>query len=146
MDSIRFEIESTDYPAWGPVDAVGIFINGRDLVDLARKTELPSAAREGKPDLAGAYSWLPAEAVRAPSRRLLGDPDWRYDSGAGRISVLGCTCGDVACGPLQCRITLREDVVVWHDFVQPHRRRWDHREMGPFTFDRAAYDVELRGT
>lgn len=145
MDEIRFGLERIDTPAYGPIEAVSIFINGRDLLERAREVELPFAVRDGHPDLAGGYIGLPVGSVFWPSRRLMGKPDERYDSGVGRISVLGCVCGDVGCWPLQARITVREDVVVWHDFMQPHRRRWDYSEMGPFTFDRGAYEAELRG-
>ena len=142
MDEIRFKIERTDTPAYGPIDAVGIFVNGRDLVGMARKVELPAAARGGKAHLAGDYMGTPAGSVFWPSRSLLGEPDRRYDS--GRISVLGCACGDVGCWPLQARIVAQKDVVVWDDFVQPHRPRWDYSELGPFVFDRGAYEAELR--
>lgn len=145
MDRIHLKTEKVDTPACGPTDAVGIFINNRDLVDLARGVEGPSAAREGKKGLAGDYLGVPAGSVFRPSRRFLGEPDWHLDGGYGRISVLGCTCGDVGCWPLQARITVRESTVVWDDFVQPHRRGWDHSGLGPFTFDRGAYEAELRG-
>ncbi len=145
MDLIRFEIERTEYPAWGPVDAVGIFINGRDLVDLTREIEIPSADRAGNPHLAGDYAWLPAKTIFPPSRRLMGEPDWRYDTGGGGISVLGCGgCGDVGCWPLQVRIEVRDDVVRWNGFRQPHRSGWDYSGMGPFVFDREAYETALK--
>ena len=84
MDDIRFGIKRTDTPAWGPAETASIHINGRDLVDLAREAELPSAVRDGQRQLAGSYVGLPVEAVFPPSRRLLGEPEARYDDwGAG---------------------------------------------------------------
>ena len=144
MDTIRLEIEREDTPAWGFIDSVIIFVNGRNLLDLAKEAELPYATRDGNPELAGSYVGLPAEAVFLPSRRFLGNPAERYDDWEGRISVLGCGCGVVGCWPLQARIEATEDRVTWRDFRQPHRRRWSHAALGPFAFDRIAYEAELR--
>ena len=146
MDTLRLGVGKRDYPAAGIANAVEIFVNDRDLRDLATEAELPFAARDGNPHLAGDYVGLPVEAVFWPSRRLLGEPDEGWDDWEGRISVLGCGCGVVGCWPLQARISVQEDVVVWRDFVQPHCPRWDHSEMGPFTFDREEYEAELRRT
>ncbi|QIN82350.1 hypothetical protein GBA63_06555 [Rubrobacter tropicus] len=143
MDTIRFEVDRTDTPAWGPIDTVDIFVNGRSLLDLVREVELPFATRDGRPDRAGSYVGLPAEAIFMPSRRLLGVPDDRYDDWEGRISVLGC--GVVGCWPLHARITVQDDAVVWDDFEQPHRRRWRHDRLGPFVFEREEYEAALRG-
>ena len=145
MDAIRFEVRRTDTPAWGPVEVADAFINERNLVDLARKVELPFATRDGRPHGAGSYVALPVEAVFLPTRRLLGEPEERWDDWEGRISVLGCGCGVVGCWPLQATITARENVVVWEDFRQPHRRRWRYDALGPFVFDRKQYEEQLHG-
>ncbi len=141
VDTIRLEIGERDDPANGIVDAVDVLVNGRNLVDMLRDVELPFAAYEGKPDLAGRYVGLPPEDVFLPSPRLLGEPTTYYDhdSAEGKIAVLGCVCGVVGCWPFRVRITLRADVVVWSDFEQPHRARWRYDEMRPFVFDRAQY-------
>lgn len=144
MDTLHLEIGQRDDPAEGIVDAVRIVINGRSLVDLAREVELPFAARDGNPDRAGSYVGLPAEAIFSPSRRLLGVPEDRYDDWGGRISVLGCGCGVVGCWPLQVKITATDDLVTWSNFAQPHRRRWRHDRLGPFVFEREAYEESLR--
>ncbi len=141
MDTIRFEISEIEVPAWGLIDSVDIFVNDRNLVDIVREVELPFAARDGKPRLAGTYISLPAEDVFLPSPRLLGEPVkfYDYDSSKGKIAVLGCGCGDVGCWPFRVRIELREDVVIWDGFEQPHRRKWRYDEMRPFVFDRTQY-------
>jgi hypothetical protein len=141
VDTLRFEIGKRVDPADGTVDAVNVFVNGRNLVDIPREVELPFAAREGKPDLAGSYAGLPPEDVFLPSPRLLGEPTTYYDhdSSEGKIAVLGCVCGEPDCWPFRVRITLREDVVIWSDFEQQHRTAWRYNEMGPFVFDRAQY-------
>jgi hypothetical protein len=123
VDTIRFEIGERHDPAAGIVDAVAIFVNGRNLVDIFREVELPFATREGKPDLAGSYVGLPPEEVFLPSPRLLGDPTTYYDhdSAEGKIVVLGCVCGEPGCWPFRVKIARREDVVIWDGFEQPHR-------------------------
>jgi hypothetical protein len=141
VDAIRFEIGKRDAPADGLVDAVNVFINGRNLVDVLREVELPFRAREGKPDLAGSYVGLPLEDILLPAPRLLGEPATYYDHGypEGKIAVLGCVCDEVGCWPFLVKITLRDDVVIWDDFEQPHRRAWRYDELRPFVFDRTQY-------
>ena len=144
MDTIRFEVGERENSAEGLVDAVDIFINERDLIDLTKEVELPFASRDGNPDLAGSYVGLPIEAIFMPSRRLLGEPEEGWDDWEGMISVFGCGCGVVGCWPLHVRITVQNDVVVWDDFKQPHRRRWRHDRLGPFVFERKEYEAALR--
>jgi hypothetical protein len=139
VDTIRFEIGEKYDPGDGIVDAVVVLINGRNLVDVLREVELPFATREGKPDLAGDYAGLPPEEVFLPSPRLLGEPATHYEGIEGKIAILGCVCGDVGCWPFLVKITLREDVVIWDGFEQPHRHAWRYDEMRPFVFDRAQY-------
>jgi hypothetical protein len=141
MDEIYFEIGKRDDPADGIVDAVSIFINGRDLVQVVGEMESPFAARDGKPDLAGSYVGLSPKEVFLPSRRFLGGPETYYDKDGpdDKLAVLGCVCGEVSCWPLLVGITLREGTVVWSDFEQPHRRHWRHHGLGPFLFDRSRY-------
>lgn len=142
MDEIRFEIGERDDPVDGMVETVAIFVNNRDLTKITKEVELPFAARDGKPELAGNYVGLPPGAVFLPSHRLLGRPEGRYDDDwGGKIAVLGC--GEVGCWPLRVNITPREDTVLWDDFEQPHRRHWRHDEMGPFVFDRTQYTFAL---
>ena len=79
MDEIRFEIGEREDPVDGIVDAVSIFINGRDLVQIVRGMESPFAARDGNPDLAGSYVGLTPNEVLPPSRRFLGEPETYCD-------------------------------------------------------------------
>ena len=141
MDIIGFEIGERDNPANGLADAVNNFINGRNLVDIVREVELPCSARDGKPHRAGRYVGLPPEEIFLPSPRLLGEPTTYYDhdSAEGKIAVLGCGCGDVGCWPLWVKIALRDDVVIWSGFEQPHRPGWRYDEIRPFVFDRTQY-------
>ena len=141
MDTIRFEIGERADPADGLVDAVDIFINGRNFVGILREVELPFAARDSQPDLAGSYAGLPPEDIFLPSLRLLGEPTTYYDrdSSEGKIAVLGCECGDPGCWPLRVKIDLRDDAVIWDGFEQPHRSAWRSDALRSFVFDRAQY-------
>ncbi len=147
MDTLHFEIGKREDPAAGLVDAVGIFINDHNLVDTVRKVELPFRAREGRPHLASRYVGLPPEEMFYPSRRLLGEPETYYDTDYldGKLAVLGCGCGEVGCWPLLVRISVTEDRVTWGDFEQPHRKSWRYGRLGPFVFERDAYERALRG-
>jgi hypothetical protein len=141
VDTIRFEIGEREVPSDGLVDAVNIFVNDRNLVDVVREAELPFRAPEGRPRRVSGYVGLPPEDIFLPSLRLLGEPvkHYDYDSTQGKIPVLGCGCGDVGCWPFWVRIKLRDDVVIWDGFQQPHRPAWRYDKMRPFVFDRTQY-------
>ncbi len=91
-----------------------------------------------------------------PSTHLFGDPDDLYSDlvrtgEAMKPAVLVCECREAGCWPLCVRIDLEPDVVVWSDFEQPHRAEddgrnaaWFYETVGPFRFDRAAYEAALR--
>ena len=104
-----------------PEVGVLIAINGRNLLALIREFELPFAKREGKPDLAGAYSYFCGQFTFLPSRHFFGEPVKSWTDGQGRIYVLSCTCGIPGCWPLCARVEFREREVIWSDFCQPHR-------------------------
>ena len=118
-----------------------MFVNGRNLVDILREVELPFSAREGNPNLAGNYVGLPPEEVFLPSPHLLGEATTYYDhdSAEGKIAVLGCVCGEPGCWPFLVNITLRDDVVIWSGFEQPHRSSWRYDDLRSFVFDRTRY-------
>jgi hypothetical protein len=142
--------------SWGPgeTEVVDIFVDGNNLIDMAREVELPSASAEGHPSIAGRYQGLPPGVVFWPSRYFLGEQTIGGDTYRGKISIVSCAgCGDVFCWPLRARIELHESVVVWKNFEQPYRtsrRRalygvsvWKHDKLGPFIFDKEQYLVEL---
>jgi len=64
------------------------------------------------------------------------DSYWRK---IGGVYVLSCPCGEAGCWPLQCRIRVEGDDVIWGDFRQPHRPARDYSGFGPFFFDGAQY-------
>ena len=146
MDILRLEITEGLDIFEEPAEEVEVFVNDRNLKDLVREVELPFATRDGNPGLAGSYAGLPPEAVFLSSRRLLGEPSVSWDDRGGRIAVLGCGCGVVGCWPFMVEIAEIGDQMIWSDYHQPHRRRWDHDLLGTFKFDRAQYLDQLRRT
>jgi hypothetical protein len=136
-------------------DEAVITINGRELLDIVREAEVPFAEAEGHADVAGAYRGLPVDLAFLPSRHLLGQPDALYSDLArsgevNKPAVLVCTCGEPGCWPLVVRIDVRDDIVVWSDFEQPHRTDehggrdpWSYDPVGPFEFDRSSYKQAL---
>jgi len=141
MEEIRFEIGEREDPVDGMVETLGIFVNDRDLPRITREVELPFAARDGKPELAGNYVGLPPEAVFLPSHRLLGRPEGRDDDWDGKVAVLGC--GVVGCWALRVKTTPREGTILWDDFEQPHHRHWRHGGLEPKISGRAPYTSAL---
>jgi hypothetical protein len=116
-------------------EVVRVFIDGSDLVDLVRPIELPFAAAEGHPEIAGGYDGLlPRDWLELPEQ----------DGGDGRAALLACAgCGEPGCWPLRARVEVRSGSVTWSDFQQPHRPAWSYASLGPFVFDRAQYDDEV---
>jgi hypothetical protein len=149
MDTIAFE--KRPYIDGSRDGGIRIFLNGRDLVDLLRKTELPFAHREGAESIAGAYSGLPpGPDTCPPSKHFLGDPSWEIYRYGNKTQVLGCECGEPGCWPLVCRITIDGAVVRWTEFEQPHRSgenslpAWSYDAFGPFQFDRQQYEAAVQ--
>ena len=74
MDTLRLEIGMREDPVDGIVDAVNIFVNDRNLLDILREVEIPCGKREGKPNLAGRYvgrtSFCPRYACSESRRRI----------------------------------------------------------------------------
>ena len=138
------------------LDEAVITINGRELLDIVREAEVPFAEAEGHPDLAGSYRGLPAVVALVPSKHLHGEPDALYSElvGSGAVTkpaVLVCECGEPGCWPLCARIEVKDEVVVWSDFEQPHRKGddgrepWSYGSVGPFEFDRSNYEQAFGG-
>lgn len=126
-----------------PYRAVKLLVDGVGLLELARAVETPFAQREGHPDLAGAYAWLPGSPT---TRRALTPRSTEEDE---KVALLGCTCGETGCWPLLARITHDASSVTWSDFEQPHRGEesaaghWSYAGLGPFIFEREQYEREL---
>lgn len=59
----------------------------------------------------------------------------------GRVALLGCACAVVDCNPIYARIRVGPGEVTWADLVGGLGER--PIPLGPFCFDRAAYQLAL---
>jgi hypothetical protein len=91
---------------------------------------------------AGGYGGLIPQFFNHGSfdRYLLGEFDedsyWARRDG---IYLLGCSCGEVGCWPLLCKVEVDGGTVTWSRFRQPHRPDRDYSQFGPFVFDADQY-------
>lgn len=114
------------------------------LVDNASLVELVQRFEENRNfDVAGGYGGLIPEFYRYGSLfdYLLGTS---FKWPGNEIFLLACDCGELGCWPLKCRVSVREDIVVWDEFSQPYRPERDYREFGPFHFDVSEYREAAR--
>jgi hypothetical protein len=58
---------------------------------------------------------------------------------ADKLWLLGCDCGEVGCWPLEARIAMNEQEIVWEHFKQPYRPERDYSSFGPFRFETDQY-------
>lgn len=129
MDKISFAIqplgEGDETPSIVPV------VNG---VHLTRLIEDFERARGFEP--AGGYAGLvPTTFNYGPlDVYFLGQTEKEYFEIAGYF-LLGCSCGEVGCWPLNARISRLENRIVWDLFRQPHRQDRDYSTFGPFSFE-----------
>ncbi|GAB4058108.1 hypothetical protein GCM10028775_64110 [Catellatospora paridis] len=146
--------------AHGPGAALrrlGIQVNGEDLRLIAAEAtrDLWRTELSGRYDgeklwrfVLDQYTDLWAFELSVPSRLLLGEPDedHRRTHGLwdGRTPLLGCgSCGHWECWPLLAVISADDCIVTWSEFAQPRREQWGELLIGPYTFDRAAYEAAL---
>lgn len=143
MNQLFLSIEDAKDEAGSAYRAVTILVDGVSLIELVRGAESPFARREGQPQLAGAYAWLPATADtwRALIPRSIEEDE--------KEALLDCACGLSGCWPLLARVTQDASSVRWGDFEQPHRDEesaaghWSYEGFGPFIFSRDQYEREL---
>ena len=117
--------------------AVTPSVNGVRLPDLVTKFE---EARNYEP-VGGYGGIIPGWFDYGPLEKyFLGEYGQdSYWAKLGTAYILGCNCGEVGCWPLECRIRVEGNDVVWDHFSQPHRNARDYSEFGPFVFDGAQY-------
>jgi hypothetical protein len=121
--------------------AVTILINGRNLIPMVRKHEQPMAKAEGHPNLAGSYAPRSVEEFKKDHTEVVAETHYKP-----KLSLYACRdCGEVGCWPLEVKITIEGDQVIWQDFEQPHRpEKWDYKTLGPFRFETKAYQQALK--
>lgn len=117
------------------VSAVVPIIDGRSFVDLVTDIE-----RTNDFDVVGGYDGI------IPANYRFGSLD-RYYLGLGdswtettSTAVLGCDCGEVGCWPGCVTINANPSTVTWSSFQQPFRPDRDYSALGPFEFERRAYE------
>jgi hypothetical protein len=128
MNEIAFVIAPTEYGN-GPADGVEPEVDGIRVTDLFKHPD-------GRTPYAGLWrieaslsSWAPTEEER-------------------RIRLVGCVCGDPDCSSVRARMVADAETVVWSSFwaSSPPSDRPEGREypeIGPFRFDRHAYETAL---
>ena len=129
MDEVRFAVSDTTDPA------IEIWVNGRPLAEHAGDVE-----RAFDASLAGAYGGL-APFAAGSIHHYLGRPraTWFAD---GDTVLLGCDCGEWGCWPLTAKVVVMHASVRWSGFRTGHRD-WDLSGLGPFEFERVAYERAL---
>ncbi|MBQ3365317.1 MAG: hypothetical protein IJG43_01355 [Acidaminococcaceae bacterium] len=108
VDKIEFSLQKFSYgPACEPCDVASIFVNGRSFRMIIEEAELPSAARNGKPEEAGGYAWLTVGELLEELRELRDLNDENYIE----PRIMDCGCGCSECWPLYVKI--KETDLVW---------------------------------
>jgi hypothetical protein len=144
MDTLRLEL--TDGGPTGP--GMRYLINDADLLGLVKTVEQPFADAEDHSNIAGSYGALPHSLFVARRDDFMGlGARW---PGTGRVVLYVCGgCGEEGCWPLLTDVSVDASTVTWRNFQQPYRSEtsvaghWDLSRLGPFVFDRAAYEAEL---
>jgi hypothetical protein len=138
MNHVRFDIVQYR-PDWGQWQGILPLVDGVSLVKLVYEFE---SLKGWKP--AGGYAGISIEHsdLGRLTRSLLGGKHPEYDD-EDTTWLLGCDCSVAGCWPLEAKVTVAPDVVIWNSFRQPFRREWDYLAFGPFTFDRRQYGAAV---
>ena len=113
-------------------------MNGIRLTALIEEFE-----RESQYEPAGGYAGIvPAHVNFDPLDQyfLATNPNSSF---ADRLWLLGCSCGEVGCWPLEARIAINEREIVWEHFKQPFRPERDYSPFGSFRFDHDQYQQSV---
>jgi hypothetical protein len=141
MNRIEFSVEEYR-PDWGGWRGVVPIVDGVSLLTRIHDYE----AAEGF-DLPGSYAGLEppdAERVSGWLRYLMGEILPEYNEPvSGATWLLGCGCSVAGCWPLEARVTVESDRVIWDRFRQPHRPRQNYSAFGPFVFARDEYQTAV---
>lgn len=138
MNELTFAIE--------PLDGVpGIrwvtpLVDGVDLAELVR-AHARTAGRWHRRRALGSVSSLEFVEV-VPSGAPIVDA---LLAGGSGVAVLGCGCGNPACGDLRADIRIDDGLVTWEKFIPPAEPRHVFRDFGPFVFEIAAYRAAVEG-
>jgi hypothetical protein len=129
MNQISFVIAPFEYGI-GLADGVEPVVDGVSVVDLFRRADGRRTSYAGLREIeAHLRRWAPTEEEHG-------------------IRLLGCVCGDSDCTSVRARLVTDAETVVWTGFwaSSPPSDRPEGREypeIGPFRFDRRAYEDAL---
>jgi hypothetical protein len=141
-------IEFLHHPwAENPASLVwGIRVDGRDLRDHTAEATYELWRRELEGEFEDDEAEI-AETVRNQHDGLgvadFADRPAHFLTAADSAPLLGCPCGIWQCWPLTARIAVTASTVTWSSFRQPHREQWGELAIGPFTFERGAFEAAL---
>jgi hypothetical protein len=127
MDSLVLQLDDETESVWD--DEIVFVVNGRDLRSLV--------ANKGR-------DWIgpPTQLIRDFPEQLRGGPDrWEdpVDPWYDRAAILACGCGQPGCDAVLARITTTPTSVIW-DLTD---KTGEPLPVGPFEFDRGAYEAAL---
>lgn len=124
MDSLELVVAEEELGV-GRGQCEDAVINGERLRDLVLRAEGEDVG----------YAGMHPPGLSDALRRL--EP-------ASDVQVLRCICGDDMCSWAAVHVVVGEDVVVWSDLRASRRPAPVYAGIGPFSFDRAAYDRAIR--
>lgn len=133
----------------------GVRVDGTDLRSLAAEAARPlwlgeehvqeMTPEEQERTLLHQYGGVPESDLVVPAaRHFLGEGAAEFrDTASGTQVVLGCVCTVWECWPLHARVEVAPETVTWSGFRQTRRPEWGELPLGPYVFDRAAYEHAL---
>ena len=135
VDILKFEIINPkgkedwadDYDA---SEAVEIYINGREIIELLKEIETPLAMDEGHIGIAGAYGHLTPKQLYSELNDI-------------EESALLCCgdCGFIGCWSIFIRVEMDKGYVYWKEFRNNHR---DWKYNVSYKFNRQEYENALK--
>lgn len=110
-------------------EAVEIYINGKEIVEILKEIETPFAKNENAIDIAGAYGHL-------TPRELYSELNDTKES-----ALLCCDgCGFIGCWAVLVSVEMDEEYVYWKEFRHNHRK-WEYNIS--YKYDRREYEDAL---
>lgn len=137
MNEIRFEVRHNEFG-----NLIVPIVDGKSLISILKKFELPFAKQKGHPELAGGYEGIPIDFTESLFDYYLGliQIEWLND----KTVLLDFPCLCVGCWSFVAKIEIDSGKVIWKNFEQAHREKWIYDELGVFTFDRKQYETALK--
>ncbi len=125
---------------WGSENnVVEIIIDGKKLIDIISEIEIPYAAEEGHPDLAGAYGHIPPSDLYADLIDATTD-EFLVNYG---VYLFCCDdCGEPGCWSVRLKVKEEESFIYWYGFEHEHRKGWNYNLN--YRFKKSAYEQALQ--